>query len=162
VADFLTAAYALRLRELFVQNKDGVKKHTSGPMMENRKALVRYALPIVRKAYRTGVDFALTWVKVRRQLVGAPKPDYRMSPKTKNKLLNDFIKRLQFAEKEHRLKVEQQKELLKANRVKRNVTKGGTDALMSIYIGNVRKAINILIANAGEAGKSKVISEHYG
>jgi len=162
MADFLTAAYALRLKKIYKDEKDNIKKHIGESKIDNRKRLVKFSLPHVRKAYRMGVDFASYWVKIRKQLKKVPKVNYTITDKEKNILLRDFIQRLKFAEMLYKLKSEQLRELLRRQNIKRNVVKDSKEALDAIYLGEVKKAINILIANAGNTGKSKVINEHYG
>lgn len=134
---------------MFIENRDKVEKHTGKTLMENRKALVKFTNPLITKAFNMGTDYAATWLGVQH---GKQNPERKeMTVKERNKILSVFITRIRQAEAVMKLKNEQKKELMKKHGLKRDDT--GSDLLQKFYIGEVKKAVNFAIQDAGNLGK---------
>lgn len=155
-ADFQTIAFALRLKALFQQNKDKIEKHTKGKFLANRKSLTKFINPLIGKAYKTGSEYAANWAATQLQKKKNPK-EVKLSDKDRKKLLLYFIERVKQAEDLVKLKIKSNKKMQELQGVKRNVE--GNEMIEALYLGEIKKAVNFTIAEAGNFGKDRTLSE---
>jgi hypothetical protein len=153
-ADFQTVAFALRLKALFQDNKDKVKKHTQGKFLANRKSLIKFINPLITKAYNNGSSYAANWAATQLKEKKNPK-EIKLSEKDRKKLLLFFIERVKQVEELVKQKMKGSKKMQELHGITRNVE--GNEMFEALYLGEIKKAVNFTIAEAGNFGKDRTL-----
>ena len=157
MGNFLFAAFSLRLKKLYDDIKEVKitnRLYEADSYRANRQRIIKFILPIVRKAYRTGIDYAV--VDVWQRLDTKIEADYKITAKQKEKLLMEFVKRIQAAETVHRVKMENYKILLKVQKTKMRKADPQRMQIWMEYQNAAKGAINNLIIRAGHLGMEEV------
>lgn len=155
MSSLLIASYSIRLKKLYDSVKDDISEILSNRVLDNREKVFKFSLPIAKKAFKIGVDFA----SIYGPTIGfdvRSKNKYEINAKTKNKLYKTFIDNLRDAEAIFQFRQKQNKKALQRDGIKRNVTKSGTSKNFSEYKLAVRFAVNNLILNAGSMGQESM------
>lgn len=154
MANYLTAAYNLRVKRLYEIAKEKIEGKLNVRFSNNKKILLKFILNYVRKAYREGVAFASVDAKAR---VGKHiKPDYKIDPKTKTKLLKEFLLRVEMAERVYKTRIENYKDLASLKKIKVNEKGSQEKQIIGEYFNGVNAAINILLINSGREGQGVI------
>jgi len=152
MANYLTAAYNLRVKRLYEIAKRKIEGKLDVKFPDNKKILLRFVLSYVRKAYREGVNYAVVDSKAR---VGKYiKADYKMGVKTKNKLLREFLLRVDIAKKVYKTKMENYKDLASLKKIKVDKKGSQEKQIKDEYLNGINAAINILLINSGREGQT--------
>jgi hypothetical protein len=155
MGNFLIAAYNLQLKAMYSK----VKEQLPGKLVEweptkNKKRADAYMLPWVRKAYRKGVDYAIvdTQARTGQEIT----PDYAIDGKTKEKLLLEFIERIDGAAAVYQVNTENYKSLKKLQPGVTKQVDPQKDQIWNEYVNAVLTAANNLILRAGALGGQSV------
>jgi len=154
---FLNAAYALRIKALYDDIKEKKIPNRLNPadsFMVNRKRITKFILPLVSKAYREGVDYAM--IVVKQSLNQDIEKDYQVNPKMKDKLLLEFLARITTAESAYKISMEGYKKIkeLQSGTAKREDPQ--KDQIWNKYVNDVKGAVNNLFIRAGHEGTLSV------
>lgn len=157
MGNFLFAAFSLRLKKKYDDIKEvkiSNRLYESASYRANAQKITKFMLPIVRHAYRTGVDFAS--VDLGQRLNKQIKADYKITSKQKEKLLLEFVKRLQMAANVHRVKIDNYRLLLKIQGIRLKPADPQRIQIWMEYVNAVKSACNNLIIRAGHLGVEEI------
>ena len=157
MGQYLHAAYSLRVKDLY----DGIKEKKipnrlakNDSFAVNRKRITAFVLPMVRKAYREGVDYAT--VVVKQQLNQDIRKDYGIDAKSKDNLLIEFLARIRAAEGVYNVKT-------KGHELLMGLLPGPTkrddpqkEQIWTEYVNGVKSAVNNLFIRAGDEGTMSI------
>jgi hypothetical protein len=159
MGNFLTAAYQMRLKQIYTRSIEPKipRLLKPGELLKNRKRISKLVLPHTGKAYREGIEYAAVDAEARTgQKI---KVSDRITAKEKDKLLKEFIVRMINAEAVLNTRLKQHRRLKK---LQPGVTKQEDpqkDQFWNEYVNAVKAAANNLIIRAGSEGVRKVQEE---
>ena len=157
MANYLTAAYNLRVKKLYQIAKKKIEGKLDVDFSNNKKILLNFVLIYVRKAYKEGIDFATVDSKARVNKY--VKPDYKIDQKTRVKLLKEFLLRKRMVGRVYRVKIENYRDLIKLKKIKFDKQGSQEKQIEKEYMNGVNAAINILLINAGREGQAKIYKQ---
>lgn len=157
MSNWLIAKYSLALKKIYEGVRDKIPSKLQGSFLQNRKTILNYSLPLVRKSYKEGIDFATVFVKHRfNQDI---ETSYQINSKIKENLFKEFILLIRNAEDVFNLKMKQRERLLSVEKRKDNREGSDKDMIKWEYENAVKMAVNNLILNAGEQGQQAVFQK---
>lgn len=153
MSNFLIAKYNLHIKKLYDDVKEKIPGKLNGSFLQNRVAILAFVLPLVRKAYQEGIEYAKVYVNSHMGLTVTISQN--INAKIKEKLLKEFLVRLRGSERIYKMKMEQIEELNSLHEAK--VKKGAQEEqVKKEYINGIKRAVNNLIIRAGDLGVQQV------
>lgn len=149
--NYITSAYSLRIKKIFTDIKDDIPKQLKGGVMENRKRITKFMIDPVKKAYTEGVRFAEAYSgKIDNKTRAI------ISDKDKKELFERFITRVKAAENLFKVKMQNQKAILRIEKNKFKKNGPQADMITKEYYNAVKSAASNLIVSAGIKGSRQV------
>ena len=150
--NYLTSAYALRIKAIFNNIEKGIPGRLKNKsLIKNRESITKFVIDPVKKAYTEGVRFAeASSGKVSNKTRAV------ISDKDKRELFEKFILRIKIAESVFKNKIENRKKILKLEKNKDKKDGSQRERIKKEYLNGVRTAVNNIIINAGRKGYRQV------
>ena len=157
MANYLTAAYNLRIKKLYQIIKEKIEDKLNINFTNNKKILLNFILIYMKGAYKEGIDFAVIDSKAR--INKYIKPDYKINQKTRLKLLKEFLLRKRMTERVYRVKIENYRDLIKLKKIKFDRQGSQEKQIEKEYMNGINAAINILLINTGREGQARIYKQ---
>lgn len=157
MANYLIAAYNLRIKKLYQTAKENIKGKLNVKFIDNKKILLKFILSYIRKAYKQGVDYAIVDSKARVNKY--IKLNYKIEVKIKNKILKEFLLRIKMAERVYKIKMENYRDLSTLKKMKVNKKGSQEKQIEDEYLNGINAAINITLINTGREGQAKIYKQ---